>query len=113
MAYSEKMAGRVREALSHLSKVEEKKMFRGMTFMVDGKMCVNLSGENLMLRIDPQEQSHPLPLSVVLPSSIVARLLKSIPEGLKATGRTEAKSIKMTFFDNRKNILAPGRLYGL
>jgi hypothetical protein len=44
----------------------------------------------------------------VLPSSIVARLVKSIPEGLKVTGRTEAKSTKMTFFDNRKNILATG-----
>jgi TfoX/Sxy family transcriptional regulator of competence genes len=53
MVYSEKMASRVREALSHLPKVEERKMFRGMTFVVDGKMCV--SGENLMVRIDPQE----------------------------------------------------------
>ena len=27
-------------------------MFRGMTFMI-GKMCVNVSGEDLMVRIDP------------------------------------------------------------
>lgn len=53
MAYNEKLADRIREALSHLPKVEEKKMFRGVTFMVNGKMCVSVSGENLMVRFDP------------------------------------------------------------
>lgn len=53
MAYDEKLADRLREALSHLPKVEEKKMFRGVTFMVNGKMCVNVSGEELMCRFDP------------------------------------------------------------
>ena len=56
MAYSEKLAARVREALATISKVEEKKMFRGMTFMVNGKMCVNVSGEELMVRFDPALQ---------------------------------------------------------
>jgi TfoX/Sxy family transcriptional regulator of competence genes len=55
MAYSERMASRVREALARLPNVEEKKMFRGLTFMVNGKMCVNVSGEDLMVRIDPKE----------------------------------------------------------
>lgn len=53
MTYDEKLADRLREALAHLSKVEEKKMFRGVTFMVNGKMCVNVSGEELMCRFDP------------------------------------------------------------
>ena len=56
MAYSEKLAARVRESLATISKVEEKKMFRGMTFMVNGKMCVNVSGEELMVRFDPALQ---------------------------------------------------------
>ena len=29
-------------------------MFRGVTFMVDGKMCVSVSGDHLMCRIDPE-----------------------------------------------------------
>src|SRR5258708_11570385 len=53
MAYNEKLADRLREALQHLPKVEEKKMFRGVTFMVDGKMCVSVSGDEMMCRIDP------------------------------------------------------------
>jgi hypothetical protein len=55
MAYSDELADRVREYLSKVPKlkVEEKKMFRGLAFMVNGKMCVNVSGENLMCRFDP------------------------------------------------------------
>ena len=56
MAYSEKLAKRIRESLVTIPKVEEKKMFRGMTFMVNGKMCVNVSGEELMVRFDPALQ---------------------------------------------------------
>src|SRR5471030_554417 len=53
MAYSEKLAGRVREALINIPKVEEKKMFRGLTFMVDGKMCICIGADDIMCRIDP------------------------------------------------------------
>lgn len=53
MAYDEKLADRIREALSLLhKKVEEKKMFRGITFMVNGKMSVSVSGNEMMCRFD-------------------------------------------------------------
>jgi TfoX/Sxy family transcriptional regulator of competence genes len=45
MAYNTKLADRIREALAHLPDVEEKEMFRGVCFMVDGKMCVCVSGD--------------------------------------------------------------------
>jgi TfoX/Sxy family transcriptional regulator of competence genes len=53
MAYNEKLADRLREVLAHLPNVVEKKMFRGVAFMVNGKMCVNVSGDDLMCRFDP------------------------------------------------------------
>ncbi|RYD58637.1 MAG: TfoX family protein [Sphingobacteriales bacterium] len=53
MAYDEQLANRVREALADMPQVEEKIMFKGICFMVDGKMCVCVSGEELMCRIDP------------------------------------------------------------
>ena len=53
MAYNEHLAARLRKALSHLPNVEEKKMFRGLTFMVNDKMCISVSGDRLMCRIDP------------------------------------------------------------
>lgn len=53
MAYSEKLAHRVREALINKHKVEEKKMMGGLTFMVNDKMCIGVLQDDLMLRIDP------------------------------------------------------------
>ena len=58
MPYNEKLASRIREALAHRKDVEEKEMFRGLTFMVDGKMFLGVSGENLMVRFDPERQEE-------------------------------------------------------
>ena len=55
MAYNEKLADRIREALSDVKKVEEKKMFRGMCFMVNKKMCVCVSENEMMCRIGPEK----------------------------------------------------------
>ena len=56
MPYNEKLADRIRESLQTMKTVEEKKMFRGLTFMVNGKMCISVSGERLMCRFDPALQ---------------------------------------------------------
>ncbi len=53
MAYNEKIAARIRASLSHLKKIEEKQMFGGLCFMVNGKMCIGVSKDNMMCRIDP------------------------------------------------------------
>ena len=59
MAYNEKLAARIRERLEELGNVEEKKMFRGITFMVNGKMCISVSGpEEIMCRFDPSIQEN-------------------------------------------------------
>jgi TfoX/Sxy family transcriptional regulator of competence genes len=56
MAYSVRLAERIRNYLEGIPKikVEEKAMFKGLAFMVNGKMCVNVSGEELMCRYDPE-----------------------------------------------------------
>lgn len=54
MAYSEKLADKIRQALTHLPNVEEKKMFGGLAFMVDGKMCLTAGAGRMMCRIDPE-----------------------------------------------------------
>ena len=54
MAYDEKLAGRVREIISKTHKIsEEKKMFGGLCFMVNDKMCVGVEQERMMVRLDP------------------------------------------------------------
>lgn len=54
MAYNESLADRIRESLVHLTKVEEKHMFGGVCFMVNGKMCVGVVKDEMMCRIDPK-----------------------------------------------------------
>lgn len=53
MAYNEKLVDRLREALATQKKVTEKRMFSGVAFMVSGKMCINVSHDQLMCRFDP------------------------------------------------------------
>ncbi len=53
MAYDEKLANRLRNVFSKVRRVEEKKMMGGLTFMVNGKMCVGIIKDELMVRLDP------------------------------------------------------------
>jgi len=56
MAVDEKLADRVREiiAITH-KKVKEKRMFGGLCFMVNGKMCVCTREGRIMVRVDTDE----------------------------------------------------------
>jgi hypothetical protein len=60
MAYDINLADRLREYLSEIPDIaiEEKTMFNVLNFMVEGKTCVCVSGENLMLRFDPKLQEE-------------------------------------------------------
>ena len=53
MAYNQELANRIREQLMNLEDVEEKEMMGGLTFMLNGKMCVGVIKDELMCRIDP------------------------------------------------------------
>jgi TfoX/Sxy family transcriptional regulator of competence genes len=55
MAYDTRLADRVRQYLQQEPgiEVEEKTMFSGLAFMINGKMCVNVAGNRLMCRYDP------------------------------------------------------------
>jgi TfoX/Sxy family transcriptional regulator of competence genes len=60
MAYSTKLAERIRTYLDGVPKIkiEEKEMFKGLAFLVNGKMCVNVSGDELMCRFDPAREDE-------------------------------------------------------
>lgn len=59
MAYSEFLADRIRISLKEKNtQYQEKKMFGGLCFMVDEKMCVGIIGDELMVRIDPEIQDE-------------------------------------------------------
>ncbi len=54
MAYNEKLSNRIRESLADMSNIEEKLMFGGVCFMLNGKMCVGVTKDEMMCRIDPE-----------------------------------------------------------
>ena len=60
MAYDERVARRVRTALKRYPAVVEKKMFGGLVFMQQGNMCCGVIGEDLMIRLDPEEYDNAL-----------------------------------------------------
>jgi len=58
MPVDPQLADRVRSALARVRQVEEKRMFGGLAFMVNGKMCINVSRGGLMCRIDPAQHDQ-------------------------------------------------------
>ncbi len=53
MAFNEKLNDRIREALYLLPNIEEKHMFGGTCYLLNGKMCVGVVKDEMMCRIDP------------------------------------------------------------
>lgn len=78
MAYNINLADRIREHLYTLPKlkIEEKEMFRGLTFMGNDKMCISVSGENLMCRFDPVSHAEAAERNGFLPMVIKGKELK-------------------------------------
>lgn len=61
MAIDEKLTIRVRELIAaHTDNIEEKKMFGGICFMVNGKMFMGVQVDHLMVRINPNMQEEAL-----------------------------------------------------
>jgi len=57
MAYSEYLADRVRGSLKSFNTTfNEMKMFGGICFLVDEKMCVGIINNDLMVRVNPEDQ---------------------------------------------------------
>src|SRR5579859_5466572 len=55
MAFNEALAGRVRQRLARRKNVEEKKMFGGLGFLLNGNLLVGVRKDSLLVRLDPDE----------------------------------------------------------
>jgi TfoX/Sxy family transcriptional regulator of competence genes len=74
MAYDEDLADRIRELLGALKGVEEKRMFGGLAFLVNGNMSVAASGRGgLMVRVPPTETDSLLSRRHVEPMVMAGR----------------------------------------
>jgi TfoX/Sxy family transcriptional regulator of competence genes len=77
MAFNEKLADRVREIISLTHKnVEEKRMFGGLCFMVNDKMCVGVESNRLMVRFDPAKTDEVMEKEGCKPMDFTSKVMK-------------------------------------
>ena len=55
MAFDESLAARIRNALARKKGVEEKKMFGGVGFLLNGNMLVGVWKDSLIVRLGPDK----------------------------------------------------------
>jgi TfoX/Sxy family transcriptional regulator of competence genes len=68
MAYDTELAERIRELLAPRRGVEEKPMFGGLAFLINGNMSVAASGQGgLLVRVSPQDTDKLLDRAHVSP----------------------------------------------
>jgi TfoX/Sxy family transcriptional regulator of competence genes len=77
MSFDETIANRTREiiAITH-DNVEERKMFGGICFMVNDKMCLGVLGARLMVRLHPEKQEELLELDGCSPMDFTGKPMK-------------------------------------
>ena len=58
--FDEGLAHRVRETIGARSGIQEKRMFGGLAFLLDGNMAVAVSGRSggLLVRVDPADEGR-------------------------------------------------------
>ena len=76
MAFNEKLSDRIREALVDVPNVEEKYMFGGICYMVNGKMCIGVVKDDMMCRIDPALEDEVLEKNGCRPMDFSGRPMK-------------------------------------
>ena len=77
MAFNEKLADRTREIIARTHKnVEEKKMFGGLCFMVNDKMCVGVEQGRLMVRLDPERFDEAMEKDGCKPMDFTGKIMK-------------------------------------
>ena len=95
MAHDEVLAERIRELLDAESGVEEKRMFGGLAFLVNGNMSVAASGQGgLMVRVPPDDTESLLEGEHVRPMVMRGRevrgWLRVDTEGVRTKRQLEA-----------------------
>jgi TfoX/Sxy family transcriptional regulator of competence genes len=87
MAFNEELAGRIRQQLAWRKGVEEKKMFGGVGFLLNGNLLVGVWKGSLIVRLGPEEGDEALKELHVSEFDITGRSMKGwvlvAPQGVK------------------------------
>ena len=88
MAYDETVAERLREAFGSYSGVTERRMFGGLTFLLNDHMCCGVVQDKLMVRVGPDAYQEALGEPCAKEMDFTGRPLKGLvyvaPEGFES-----------------------------
>jgi TfoX/Sxy family transcriptional regulator of competence genes len=78
LAYSERLAERVRTTLLARDGVSERKMFGGLAFMIDGNMCVGVMNGDLMVRTTADKYEDAVKRAGARPMDFTGRVSRNM-----------------------------------
>ena len=94
MAFDERLAARVRTALSEVPGVSEQRMFGGLCYLVHGNMCCGIVGDTLMVRVGPDAYEDSLARPHAREMDFTGRALKGMvyvaPAGVRTPRSLDA-----------------------
>ena len=76
MAFSEELAARIRQSLARKKGVEEKKMFGGVGFLLNGNLLVGVWKDSLIVRLGSDQAEEALPQPYIKEFDITGRPMK-------------------------------------
>lgn len=88
MPYNPELAERIQSSLYRLgADALQKKMFGGIVWMIDDKMCIGIIKDALMARIDPDDEENLLTRRGAQPMEFTGRRMRGFmivnPEGIQ------------------------------
>ncbi len=78
MAFDEILARRIRDVLADQPGIVEKKMFGGLTFMLNGNMCCGIVKNDLMVRVGPDQHGAALAAPHASPMQFTGRPMRGM-----------------------------------
>ncbi len=75
MSFNERLADRVRVALAGERRISERKMFGGLAFLLDGKMCVGVLRDELVVRSGAERYTEALRNAHARPMDFTGRAM--------------------------------------
>jgi TfoX/Sxy family transcriptional regulator of competence genes len=76
MPFDEKLASRIRHQLRQRTDITERRMFGGLSFLRDRRMCCGIVGEDLVVRVLDKEMPSVLRRAHVRPMDLTGKPLR-------------------------------------
>ena len=93
MPYNERLAERVRTVLAGQERISERRMFGGLAFLLDGKMCVGVLNDELVIRSGAERFADALKSAHARPMDFTGRPMTGMVY-VSSTGVTRGPALR-------------------